>query len=250
MNLHRSSERPEWEGYANNEQNPFQKVAAATKGIVTIGNVLTGAGYLITKSGYNDMDKGRTGKAMAKVFIGRFFDVADGIAADKTKTKSREGAEADAIADQKLMYDGLELMGRHEVAPSPVVRGFGALAILNAYAAVKGKSEGKKMDTSLSGKLSTFIKWGSLVGYMSSKALAESGKLEKSQKAKKASGALALGAFALGAYASYGYVKQAFELSDGETSEVQEPQDVQYAESEGSSYIPDGDQQSKMVPRD
>lgn len=233
MNQHTPGKKPDWENVPRDERNIFQHVAAHTYGLVTPGNILTLLGYLVTKSGYNSADKGNTGRALIKVGKGRLCDVLDGVAADKTGTKSPQGEMFDAIVDKKLMFDGLDIMGRKQLAPKSVVRIFGALSVANTISATEAKRKDIEMHSSKSGKIATFLKWVALVGYMSSRALEEHGNKKVAANTKLGSGAVAATAIGLGAYAAHGYFKQAF------MNEAPALQDSQYVESEGSNYSPD-----------
>ena len=158
MDLHRiENNLPDWENNPN-DINIYQKVAAKTQGIVTPGNIVTTAGlglvaYGSTKLGTNLVE------GIGYVTAGRLADIADGMAASKTGTKSPLGEKYDAIADKLAI--GIVAIGiiENNTIPLPITIGIIAQNGLNAVLSSRGKLKNKETHSSKNGKLATTFQW-------------------------------------------------------------------------------------------
>ena len=262
INPHTPDKMPDWELIPEENRNAFQNIAAQTNGIATVGNAITYIGYSLTNSGLSDVEHGyslaesgvldlaelMTQKGNRKNRVGRVLDIVDGIAADKTGTKSPLGEKIDAFADKILMLKALRTLHRTNSAPKSTIGAYLILGSVNAVSALEAKRKGKEIHTSKAGKIATVLAWHSITDSIAITALSykneDKKKISGLEKRAKVTTALAIG---LGMYATYGYVKQAFSK---EASEDLEQQDSQYVESEGNNCNPDDDQQNKLAPRD
>lgn len=90
----------EWELVPPHEQNVCQRVASATNGWVTPGNVISGIGAALTITGLLKYEKGDRTIGTALVGIGRVLDVVDGKVAKISGTRGNIGAVLDAGLDK------------------------------------------------------------------------------------------------------------------------------------------------------
>jgi len=164
MNLHRIEGSPEWQQVSPQKRNGWQKVAAATRGVVTIGNFFSLLGLLSVPAGLW-LVLGRQAYLMgAAVFVlGRLCDVADGWLADRTGTKSPLGETVDATFDK--VGTGATLIGLAAggTVPLALISLFFvphltiALIVLAAYVLKR------RTHPSQAGKLSTGFGWAFVI---------------------------------------------------------------------------------------
>ena len=100
MNLHRTSGKPDWESVKPSRRNGFQKIAAATSGIVTPANVITIIGLGLVVYGLYLILNQQYWIGLILVAVGRLLDIVDGVVANSTGTKSPLGELMDAAVDK------------------------------------------------------------------------------------------------------------------------------------------------------
>lgn len=100
MNLHRTSGKPDWKKVNTSTYNGFQKIAAATNGIVSPANVITVIGLIIVIVGLGAILNQQYWLGLVLVVFGRLLDIVDGVVAEATQTKSPLGEIFDAAADK------------------------------------------------------------------------------------------------------------------------------------------------------
>jgi len=100
MNLHRTTGKPDWESIKVSQHNGFQKVAAATNGIITPANVITVIGLGIVIYGLILILNQQYWWGLILLAVGRLLDIVDGVVANSTGTKSPLGELMDAAVDK------------------------------------------------------------------------------------------------------------------------------------------------------
>jgi cardiolipin synthase len=100
MNLHRSSNQPDWDIITESDRTSIQRLAKATNGLVTPPNIITVLGLGIVVVGLLFIVNQDYWTGLVLVAIGRLLDIVDGIVADKTGTKSSVGEIFDSAADK------------------------------------------------------------------------------------------------------------------------------------------------------
>jgi len=172
MNLHRTSTKPEWSDVRH--PNVWQRLAAATGGTVTPGNVLTLAGAVLVAWGLWRLAGGDYLNALGLLVLGRAFDLLDGFAADKTGTKSPLGEALDAGIDKLATFVTLAVFGLAQIAPWWLI-----IAIVlphTTIAAITLARYGKReIHPSRTGKLSMATAWAALAGFVIVRAFPVSG---------------------------------------------------------------------------
>jgi phosphatidylglycerophosphate synthase len=100
MNLHRTSGKPDWDKVAPASRNHFQKLAAATNGVVSPANIISIIGLGIVIYGLLAVINQQFWLGLVLLAIGRLLDIVDGLVAEATQTKSPLGELVDAAADK------------------------------------------------------------------------------------------------------------------------------------------------------
>jgi phosphatidylglycerophosphate synthase len=148
MGMHVAGDKPDWEKIPPEEWNVFQRVASRTDGIVTPGNVLTATKTAFVLWGNAELLRGggrRLWKPLALIAIGRTFDIADGLAAEMTGTKSPKGKIFDASTDKIESITTVSNLAYNKLIPKevavPLVASQVAITAGGIYAYLKGRQE-------------------------------------------------------------------------------------------------------------
>lgn len=171
MNLHRSSKTPDWKKIHPSTYKFFQKVAAATNGVVTPGNCLTVIGLAMVLYGLYALLNEHYWLGLLFLAVGRLLDVFDGAVAEVTRTKSSLGELFDAVADKigtLLTIIVLFIIG---ITPWWVIVALvvpqACISLVIAYK----KKKGAEVHPTLQGKLSMATAWTGIVALLADQAL-------------------------------------------------------------------------------
>ena len=171
MKLHRANTKPDWELVAPASRNPWQRLAASTNGVVTPGNVLSVIGVGLVGVGLTYVHGGQLWRGLWFLAVGRLCDLADGIAAERTGTKSPLGEAVDASLDKLAAFAALVVFALAGVMPwgFALLIGLqnGATAVLSAIA----KSTKRVIHPVSAGKIGGAIEWGALLCFVLGKAV-------------------------------------------------------------------------------
>lgn len=224
MNLHRAGKEGQWVNVPPEDRNIAQNVAAQTNGIVTPANAVSLAGAGVVASGLKDIATGDTTKGVIKVGVGRVFDLADGMVADKTGTKSPIGEGVDVVVDKAEVALALPVLAYKGVLPKPAAGVVFALNVANAAFSSVAKRRGAEIHPSKEGKLAMFGQWMGIGMYGLSR-VAKDQEMEKTAMALEAAGHISMIATAaLGAKAVLGYAQDAMQEVPPQQNQPQEPQ--------------------------
>jgi phosphatidylglycerophosphate synthase len=212
MNLHRTEKKPQWESTPEAERNVWQRIAQATKGMVTPANAISLLGLGLTASGLQDFKRGARQQAVAKIILGRACDIADGYVADKTKTKSPIGEAVDATVDKISMAHGLYVLRETDTLPVFTTASFFTQNVINTAATAVAKKRGVELHPSAEGKITTLMQWAAIGGYIISAVRSQS---EGPSAIEGVSNLLSAGATVLGSVVNIQYIKQATAHSSG-----------------------------------
>lgn len=176
INLHHADAVPDWEKIPPESWNFWQRTAAATKGLVTPGNIASVLGLGLVLWGLIDIAAGNTRAGFVKIAAGRLMDLVDGAVAHATNTKSLLSEATDASVDKIELAVGLPVLIKQAILP--VVAGvvIGVQNLVNIVAAVAAKHKGTELRPSLWGKVSTAVQWGAIVLYGASAAAGQGGR--------------------------------------------------------------------------
>jgi len=171
MNLHRSSAKPDWEHIPVSQYTTIQKIAAATGGFVTPGNAITVIGFVIVLFGLANILDGHYWIGLILLAFGRLLDIADGVAADRTDTKSPLGEIFDAAADKIGTLFTIAAIIVADVTNLWVI-----VALIIPQVIIPGlifykKRQGVGIHPTRAGKISMALTWVGIVGLLIAKAL-------------------------------------------------------------------------------
>lgn len=165
MNLHRAS-RPDWETIPENERTTVQVVAASTRGVVTLANGITVLGLVLVIAGVVLLGKGDMWTGLLCIAIGRLLDVADGIVAEWTSTKSPLGEAADAIADKLGTFLVIGSLLAFELAPWWMIVVLFVPQVVIAGIILYLRRNGRNAHPTRFGKSSMALVWVSILGIL------------------------------------------------------------------------------------
>lgn len=158
MDLHTPHEKPDWVLGNADSVTMWQRVAIASRGIVTIGNVLSVSGLALVIWAAIELYNGNLALGLLLAVIGRLADIADGYAAEKTHTKSRLGEIVDTTCDKVGVFSIAVAVSLAHIIPLYIIA---SIAAYNLYLALFGIIWGRRyqLHTNKFGKLAMFVSW-------------------------------------------------------------------------------------------
>lgn len=172
MNLHRITGQSDWENIPYEERSSIQRLASKTYGLLTPGNIITVLGFVLSLIGLFQLIENHYLLGLIILIIGRLLDIADGVLADLTKTKSSVGEMFDAIADKVETFLTLIVLIVAHIAPWWIIAGIIIPQALITFVITYKRQRGKKIHPTLQGKLSMALAWIGIGGLVLSKAYA------------------------------------------------------------------------------
>jgi phosphatidylglycerophosphate synthase len=158
LSLHRA-DGADWNHVAPEARNPWQRVAAATHGVLTPANVITLIGAGIALWGIVSLLAGAYWLAIGLLTLGRVLDIADGFVADRTGTKSRFGELLDATVDKIITVLTVASMFIAHVAPTWLMGLFVLPHIIIVVITLVDRYRGIKLHPSRLGKTTMLLTW-------------------------------------------------------------------------------------------
>lgn len=158
--LHRADRKADWETVPEHKRNLCQKLAAASNGWLTPGNLISVAGGVLTIAGLLQLrDELASGGGLLLIAVGRFADVADGYIAAKTGTKSPLGSWLDPAIDKILSVIAVILLWTAALVPPIVLLAIAIQSIFNSIIGIGVARRGLRMHISKEGKLAMAAIW-------------------------------------------------------------------------------------------
>lgn len=201
MNLHRTTGKPDWHTVKKSDYNAFQKIAAVTYGFVTPANIITIIGLGLVIYGLVEILNQHFWTGFIAVVIGRLLDIADGMVAQATHTKSPIGEIFDAVADKIGTLLTIAVLFIAAIASWWVITLLLVPQVLIPLVVFYKRQKGISVHPTRQGKLSMAISWVAIAGLIITKALNSSPALEIISYGLIAL-AVALGIYALWQYAT------------------------------------------------
>lgn len=171
MNLHHSPDEAEWESVTAGSRTALQRLAYATHGVITPGNLVTAAGFMLVIAGLWQLIEERYVAAMILVIIGRSADILDGILADITATKSPLGEALDAGLDKLSTFLTIAVFLITAIVPAGVVGVIVLPHFLVAGLTLFARARGVRLHPSRAGKAGMAALGAGLVGFIAGKAV-------------------------------------------------------------------------------
>lgn len=201
MNLHRIETKSDWHQVDNSDYNFWQRLASTTKGVITPGNILTIAGLVAVIFALERIVVLDYWAGIFLLVTGRLLDVADGLVADISGTKSRLGELLDASIDKIVTFLTIAVFYYISIIPEWLLALILLPHIFIAVIAFVAYLRKKSLHPSLVGKLGMAALWLSLVGFILVKAMGA----ENASPIAIAVDSLAILSAAMGFYALYEY---------------------------------------------
>jgi cardiolipin synthase len=173
MDLHRTTKQPEWKKTKARDYSAFQKLAAATNGFVSPANIVTLVGFGVVIGGLVALLQHHYWLGLVLLAVGRLFDVADGMVAQATHTKSPVGEILDAVVDKIETLLTIIVLLVADIAPWWVIVALVVPQAIIAAVTFYKRQRGVRLHPSQQGKLSMAAVWASVVGLIAYKALNE-----------------------------------------------------------------------------
>lgn len=171
VKLHTSFNHSDWSVTNSADWNLWQKIAAATHGIITPGNIVSCSGAILVLIGLFHLTHDVTLSGVLLVATGRLADAIDGYIADKTKTKSLIGEAIDSTMDKLVAIATLIIIFAYELLPLVVIFVIALHTITNSLIAIIGRLRKARLHPSLLGKLATFMMWLTILGFLTTEFL-------------------------------------------------------------------------------
>lgn len=171
MKLHRVEGKSDWSDVPPERRNGWQRLAARTGGIITIGNVFSLLGLVSAPVGLLFAARQQFVAAVVVLALGRVCDLLDGWLADKTGTKSPLGEKIDASFDKIVTAAVLIGLVMLEALPGLLAVLLAAPHILIALLALGAFARGKQFHPSRIGKLSMAAVWLAILTFLILQAL-------------------------------------------------------------------------------
>lgn len=150
----------------------WQKLAAKTHGVLTPGNLLSVGGAGILSAGLVCLYNGSLGMGLSLVIVGRIADIADGVVAAKTGTKSPLGEALDATVDKLALLATVITLLMTGLTPWLIVLAFTLFNAVNAVCGGLARLQSAKIHPSKFGKFAAALQWLTIVLFLLSALLA------------------------------------------------------------------------------
>lgn len=171
MNLHRTSGTPDWENVTPSARNAFQKVAAATNGILSPANAISVIGLGLVIYGLAEVINQQFWLGLGLLAVGRLLDIVDGAVAEATQTKSPLGELFDAAADKIGTLLTVIALFAANVTYWWVIFALLIPQVIIPIVIFYKKQKGISVHPTRQGKLSMAAAWVGIVGLLVTKAL-------------------------------------------------------------------------------
>jgi phosphatidylglycerophosphate synthase len=201
MDLHRADSRPDWELIPKKRWNMWQKTAARSKGLLTPSNFLTLIGLVVVLFGLLRMHEDSFVLGTVALALGRLCDIADGLVASFTGTKSPLGESFDAVVDKIGTLLTLVVFFVDAIAPRWVVILLVLPQIAGSVIVLLARRRQTRLHPTRAAKTGMALAWLSLLGF----ALSQSVTGHVSTNLSILSGILTLVSVTLSSYAVIGY---------------------------------------------
>lgn len=166
MDLHRVTGKSDWARIDTSKHNAWQRAAAKSHGVVTPGNFLTILGFGLVAGGLAAILGDHYWLSAALLAVGRLLDIADGLVADRTGTKSPLGESLDAGFDKLGTVLAAGVFIYAAVAPRWLLVALIAPHVLMAGIFLIAQRRDIRIHPSRVGKLSMAGVWVSLPGFI------------------------------------------------------------------------------------
>ncbi len=159
MHMHRIKAKPDWEYVAESERNSWQKLAAASRGMATPGNMITLFALSLVLAGSVLLLDRIYVVGFVMIATGRLLDFVDGAVAERTKTKGPLGEALDSVADKLAFLAVFIVFALESIMPIILLAGLLLLQLANSTVVIAKKLRGINVHTTRYGKIEAAILW-------------------------------------------------------------------------------------------
>ena len=207
MDLHRASKVPDWEVIPPHKRNVWQHMAADTYGVGTPGNFLSVSGFLCVLAGLWIVVAGSLFAGTVLVSVGRLADIADGIIAHRTGTKSPLGRLLDASLDKTGAYLALIIFTLRGVLPPAVAIAIALPNLVTMFVSSYAPWRHIFLNPSLAGKLAAGGYWTAIIAFVADEIAKDGTPAYVYHGLRLVSYGIAVVSVTIGIYATLGYAR-------------------------------------------
>lgn len=160
-----TAKKADWEKTTQSSYNRWQKTAASSRGVLTPGNAVSVAGGILALYGLWVIMNDDVVTGLVLLTLGRFADLADGIIAEQTKTKSPLGESVDASIDKIVVAATLIVLGALELVPWVIIIIVAVQNLANVVISIVAKLRDRTIHPSRLGKVSAAFSWVTIILY-------------------------------------------------------------------------------------
>ncbi|HET7673260.1 MAG TPA: CDP-alcohol phosphatidyltransferase family protein [Candidatus Saccharimonadales bacterium] len=158
-----TAKKADWE--KPGKKNAWQRLAYRSHGIVTPANIASLVGGALAMYGLWLILDGRIVSGLVYLSLGRIADIADGMIAEYTRTKSPIGEMIDATIDKFVVASALIVLGALELVPWIIILLIALQNAVNVMISVIAKLRHKALHPSRLGKVSAAFSWVTIILY-------------------------------------------------------------------------------------
>lgn len=166
MSLHRTSGEPDWETIPKDHRTRLQRLAASTNGIVTLPNIISLVGFIFVLYGLFLILNSQYWSGLIMLVAGRLLDIADGMIAEETATKSPLGELVDATIDKIGTVLTIIVLVIANVAPWWIIILLLVPQIIISLVILIKRRKGIKVHPTRAGKISMALVWVGIIGLL------------------------------------------------------------------------------------
>lgn len=165
-------EKSDWDAVPPQARTRWQRIAAATHGFVTPGNVITTLGLLLSSLGLYVLWNRRFASGLCLLLAGRLLDIIDGLVADRTKTKSHVGEALDAGFDKVVAVAAIVVFLTKGFVPQFPLAVILVVSLCNVGFGAVAKLRRRPIHPTQTGKYAAFLQWICLLFFVLAAAIA------------------------------------------------------------------------------
>ncbi len=165
MRLHRSGPKADWNKVRPNRRNSWQRLAEASHGVLTPGNIISIFGFLLVIWGSYLLVRHKYLLGFAVILLGRLADVFDGMIAERTKTKGPLGEFMDATIDKLALLVLLMALIAEQLVPAFVLAIVIVQSSINVLVSAIAKAKKISLRPTAQGKIATAAVWMCLFSF-------------------------------------------------------------------------------------
>lgn len=169
--MHRAGKHSQWAGIDESKRNWWQKQAQRSHGLLTPGNIISLVGALLVASSLVYFLQGSWGWGLILLLVGRLADVADGVVASRTGTKSPLGEAVDATLDKFALLASLIVFIVTGIVPLLAILLIALFNAANAAFSLLAKVRKKRLHPSQVGKITAVFQWAAILLYVTAAVL-------------------------------------------------------------------------------